>query len=94
MASKRSCKDGASSSASKETYDKTRFVSEKAFEFYHMAFEKQKFWSAERGFDLCMSGPDERMINNIARRRWQKLCAQRKPAVTPIVREFYANASI
>lgn len=94
MSSKRSRKDGASSSVSKETYDKRKFVSEQAFEMYQLAIEKQKPWVAERGFDLYMTGPYERMMHNISRRQWQKLCAQPKSAVTPVVREFYANASV
>lgn len=93
MSSKRSRKDKASSSSSTIAYDKRIFVSEDAFLAHQAAIDKKKPWVPERGFDLYMYAPYDRMMDTIARRKWQLLCSQPNPAVKAVVREFYANAT-
>lgn len=93
MSSKRSRKNGASSSSSKASYDNKLFVSEEAFTTYQATIDKQNPWVPERGFDLFMYSPYDQMMDTIARRKWKHLCAHPNPAMTPIVREFYINTT-
>ena len=93
MSSKRSRKDGALSS-SFVSYDKKLFVSEEAFKNYQVAIDKQKPWVPKMGFDLYMYASYDLMMDTIARWKWQHLCAHLNLAVTPIVREFYANVAV
>ena len=93
MAPKRSRTEVGSSSSGGVKYDKKYFVTKKAYEHYMLALEKNKAWIPERGIDLTMHHPYPRLMFLIEHRKWFKLCEQPQPAVTPIVREFYANAT-
>ena len=75
------------------TYDKKVFVSKNAHKHYVLALEKNKAWVQERGIDLNMHHPYPRLMGKIETRKWHKFCEQPGPAITPVVREFYANAT-
>lgn len=93
MAPKRSRTEVGSSSSGAVKYDRKIFVSQKAYDHYMLDVEKQKAWIPERGFDLNMHRPYPRLMDIINHRQWFKLCEHPQPAVTTIVREFYANAT-
>ena len=93
MAPKRSRIEAGSSSSGAVKFDKKIFVSRKAYDHYMIDVEKQKAWIPERGFDLNMFHPYPRLMGLISHRKWFKFCEHPQPAVTTIVREFYANAT-
>ena len=93
MAPKRSRKDKKASTSSAVAYDKKIFVSKNAHKQYMLALEKNKAWVQERGIDMNMHHPYPQLMSRIERRQWIKFCEQPGPAVTPVVREFYANAT-
>lgn len=93
MAPKQSRTEAGSSSSGAVKYNRKIFVSRKAYDHYMLDVKKQKAWIPERGFDLNMHRPFPRLMDIINHRQWFKLCEHPQPAVTTIVREFYANAT-
>lgn len=93
MAPKRSRKDVDAATSSAVAYDKKVFVSKNAHKNYMLAVEKNKAWVQERGIDMNMHHPYPRLMHIIEKRHWMKFCEQPGPAVTSVVREFYANAT-
>ena len=79
-------KQGRASEDPTPNFDITKFVNEGAADRFGTIFKNRSFFK-EKGFHH----PDDFFRKTIATKEWRALCQPPRPAVTSVVREFYAN---